>query len=338
MKRGLLLINLGTPDSPKTPDVRRYLREFLSDERVIDLPAIARYLLLYLVILPFRPKNTAELYQRIWTKQGSPLLVLSQQLRIKLQHALPDVEVALGMRYGNPSIKDALRSLAHCEQLTVLPLYPQYSSAATGSSIEKVLALIGSASTHPHLKIVRDFYNHPAFISALVVLIKPHLNPDSHLLLSYHGIPERQLSKIGCNPVCQTNCPPITFQNSTCYRAQCEVTTRAVQQALGLSDKAVSMAFQSRLGKTPWIKPYTDEVLVNLAQQGIQNLVIACPSFTTDCLETLEEIGIRAQEQWHSLGGGTLRLVPCLNDSPEWVEAIIEIINQAYVLPTINRF
>lgn len=324
-ENGLLLINLGTPDSPSVRDVRVYLREFLSDKRVIDLPAMIRYALLYLIILPFRPRNTAALYQSIWTDQGSPLLVFSQQLRNKLRQALPDVEIALAMRYGKPTFQEALEKLSHCQHLTVLPLYPQYSSAATGSSLDYFFKSITTAATHTHLRVIRDFFNHPSFINALVSQIKPKLTSGSHLLLSYHGLPERQLSKIGCNPVCQVACPPVSLINNTCYRAQCQATTVAIQQALGLSSDNISLAFQSRLGKTPWIKPYTDELLATLAHQGVKQLIIACPSFTTDCLETLEEIGIRAKEQWFSLGGDTFTLVPCLNDSPEWIQAIIEI-------------
>ena len=326
MKNGLLLINLGTPDKADAPNVRRYLREFLADARVIDLPAPLRYLLLYTVILPFRPKTTAKAYQLIWTDQGSPLLANSQRLVASIEERLGNsCKVALGMRYGSPSIQTALNKLSDCDNLTILPLYPQYSSAATGSSLEKVLTLIGTQNTHPSLKIVRDFCQHPGFISAQAELIKPHLKTHDYLLFSYHGIPERHILKSGCAQVCQNSCPTINIRNTACYRAQCYQTTEALAKALDLSEDSYSVSFQSRLGKTPWIKPYTDFVLPELAQKGVKRLAVCCPSFVSDCLETLEEIGMRAREQWQKLGGEDLTLIPCVNNSPLWVDAIIDI-------------
>jgi protoporphyrin/coproporphyrin ferrochelatase len=326
MKNGLLLINLGTPDKADVTSVRRYLREFLSDPRVIDLPAPLRYLLLYAFILPFRPKSSTKAYQLIWTDDGSPLLANSQRLVESLEERLGNTfKVALCMRYGNPSIKAALNKLADCDHLTILPLYPQYSSAATGSSLEKVLTLIAAQNTHPSLKIVRDFCQHPGFITAQAELIKPYLPIHDYLLFSYHGIPERHILKGGCEKVCQNSCPTINLSNTACYRAQCYQTTQALTQVLDLPTDKYSVSFQSRLGKTPWIKPYTDFVLPELAQKGIKRLAVCCPSFVSDCLETLEEIGMRARDQWQELGGEKLTLIPCVNSSPRWVDAIIEI-------------
>lgn len=326
MTKGLLLINLGTPASPNVKAVRRYLREFLSDSRVIDLPTPFRYLLLYAFILPFRPKISAKAYQFIWTSEGSPLLVNSQRLIEKLSQKLgASYQIAFGMRYGEPSIATALTTLSNCEEITVLPLYPQYSSAATGSSIEKLLSLISQQNSHPTLTVIRDFYQHPGFIAAQADLIRPYLARHDHLLLSYHGIPERHIRKTGCESVCQDRCPPISSANQTCYKAQCQQTSDALAKTLGLAKNQYSAAFQSRLGKTPWIKPYTDELLPKLAQQGIKNLAVACPSFVADCLETLEEIGFQAKEQWRQLGGEQLTLIPCLNDSKRWVKAVIDI-------------
>lgn len=321
--QGLLLINLGSPTAPTRSAVRRFLREFLSDKRVIDLPFILRSLLLYVFILPFRPRRSAEAYQAIWTTKGSPLMIYSQALCDKVQARLgSQYQVALGMRYGQPSIAQALDALQSCEQITIIPLYPQYSSAATGSSIEKTLLELAPKTIFPSLKIIRDFHRHPAFIKAQAAQIQPWIAQHDHILFSYHGIPERHVHKTGCNPVCQTNCPS-KASASGCYRAQCFKTTELLVNELGLTH--YSTAFQSRLGRTPWIKPYTDSVLLTLAASGVKRLAVVCPSFVADCLETLEEIGIRAKEQWLQAGGETLTLIPCLNDNDLWVDALLAI-------------
>lgn len=328
MKKGLLLINLGTPNAPEPGSVRRYLREFLTDKRVITLPAPLRYLLLYGFILPFRTKQTTHAYQTIWTSNGSPLLSNSVALLEKIQARLKqEYVVSLGMRYGDPSIKAALIQLESCSEITVLPLYPQYSSAATGSSIEKVLTLLANKATLPSLRIIRDFHQHPAFIAAVAESIKPYLVDNEYVLFSYHGLPEQHLIQGGCQARCQSSCPPTSDNDIGCYRAQCFQTTRCIANQLQLNDTQFSTSFQSRLGKTPWIKPYTDEILTNLANQGIKRLAIVCPSFVADCLETLEEINIRAKEQWIELGGEQLTLIPCLNDSEQWVQAILKMID-----------
>ncbi len=327
MKRGLLLINLGTPNSTDVADVRRYLREFLIDKRVIDLPALIRYLLVYALIVPFRSKKSAHAYQAIWTEQGSPLLFHSQNLVSHLQKAIgAEYKIALGMRYGKPSITSALNDLKSCESITILPLYPQYSSAATGSSIDEVMRIIATQEVIPSLHIIRDFYHHPAYITAQAQIIKTHLQEHDHLLFSYHGIPERQIRKAGCENVCPAVCPPISENNQGCYKAQCHQTTLLLATELKLNPNQYSTAFQSRLGKTPWIKPYTDEVLTELAAKGIKNLLISCPSFVADCLETLEEIGVRAKEQWEKLGGEQLTMIPCLNADPLWIKALETIV------------
>lgn len=327
MKKGLLLINLGTPNQPTLGAVRTYLREFLMDKRVIDLPYPFRFVLVQGLIIPFRARRTTSLYQRIWTEAGSPLLVNSRSLQDALQKRLGDtVQVVLGMRYGQPSIQQALAQLQDCQSITVLPLYPQYASAVTHSSLDEVLRCLASTKIFPSLSIIRDFYQHPAFIEAYAQLIQPYLVDHEHVLFSYHGIPERHLEKLGCKPVCQVNCPPISATNASCYRAQCQQTTKAIVKNLHLAPTQYSMSFQSRLGKTPWIKPYTDAALEPLIQQGVRRLAVVCPSFTADCLETLEEIGIRAEEQWRALGGTQLSLVPSLNSSDKWVEAISHLI------------
>ncbi len=325
MKQGLLLINIGSPEAPDTPAVRRYLREFLADKRVNDLPTPLRFLLLYAFILPFRPARSAHAYQAIWTQNGSPLIHHSDALRRKLQARLGEAcKVVLGMRYGQPSISTACEQLQSCEHITVLPLYPQYSSAATGSAIEKVLQVLARNPVFPSITIIRDFYHHPAFLHALAVQIKPYITHHDYVLFSYHGLPEHHLQKSGCKRVCVDACPPISLVNQSCYRAQCQQTTALLANALGLTDYGTS--FQSRLGHTPWIKPYTDAMLMDLAARGIKRLAIACPSFVADCLETLEEIGIRAQAQWLQAGGEALTLIPCMNASDAWVEACLQII------------
>lgn len=324
MKSGLLLINLGTPAAPTLSAVKQYLREFLSDKRVIDLPWFIRMILVHGVIIPFRAKKSLHAYQSIWSSEGSPLLYHSQQLVNKLNIVVEgQCSIALAMRYGSPSIQTGLDQLKGCDRILLLPLYPQYSSAANGSSIEQALTLISAKEVIPSITLISDFYQHPAYLAAQSEFIKQHYSTDSHLLFSYHGIPERHINKSGCKTICNTPCP--TTDNPTCYRAQCYKTSHLIAQELNLSTTQYSTAFQSRLGKTPWIKPYTDELLKSLADQGVRNLTISCPSFVTDCLETLEEIGMRAKEQWLQLGGKRFTLIPSMNDDPTWVKALLDI-------------
>jgi len=307
-KKGVLLINLGTPDNCDPHSVRRYLKEFLNDLRVIDLPFLARWILVNLIILPFRYKKSAHAYQQIWTEHGSPLLINGQQLKKALAATLGDnYQVALGMRYANPSIAAAFAELKNCENISVIPLFPQYSSAATGSAIESFLKLIAQQWNIPEIKIYRDFYNHPGFISAYADVIKnAMINKKVDLLLfSYHGLPERHIHKSECQAVCNKidACPSVSDTNRYCYRAQCYATSQLLAEELNLLPQQYAVSFQSRLGRTPWIKPYTDLQLPAFRQQGIKNIAIACPSFVADCLETLEEINMRAREQWQQLGG-----------------------------------
>lgn len=332
-KTGILLINLGTPDQPDTKSVRLYLREFLSDPRVIDLPAFPRWLLLNLIILPFRPKESSKAYQEIWTDEGSPLLINSQQLTKAVAAKVgDDYEVVLGMRYGSPSIPSAIEQLKHCQQIKVLPLFPQYSSAATGSAIEKVLNTVAKQWNTPSLSIINSFYDHPQFISAYAKIIQKTLadkKPDM-LLFSYHGLPERHIKKSGCKAQCDLKeaCPSMNDNNQYCYRAQCYQTSKLLAEKLNLTDNQYITTFQSRLGRLPWIQPYTDIELPKLAAHGIKNIAVACPSFTADCLETIEEIGMRAKEQWQGLGGENLTLIPCLNTDDDWVEGVVQLMTE----------
>lgn len=337
-KTGILLLNLGTPDAPDVKSVRRYLREFLSDPKVIDLPALTRWVLLNCVILPFRPKQSAHAYQQIWTDKGSPLLLHSQALTQKLADMTSGhYTVALGMRYGKPNIASAIEQLRDCEHIVVMPLFPQYSTAATESAVLKATELLDQHHPEMTYNVVHDFFDHPAFIDAYASLLSEKLKtlqPDM-LLLSYHGLPERHLDKGICD-VMKTRCsrlgacPKMHSNKRYCYRAQCYETSRLLTTALSLDPAKVHVAFQSRLGKTPWIKPYTDVVLEDLAKNGVKKLAVACPSFVADCLETLEEIGIRANAQWIALGGESLTLLPCLNDDAHWVKALATLIHESH--------
>lgn len=326
MKKGVLLINLGTPDAPTTEAVRRYLREFLSDPRVIDVNPVGRWMLLNLVILPRRPARSAEAYAKVWTAEGSPLLVNSRALEAAVRAALAgEMEVELGMRYGNPSLPFAIERLKArgVTEFTVLPLYPQQSMSATETSVVRVGELLGS------FRAVPSFFSHPRFVQAWAEVAAPVIaqrRPD-HLLFSFHGLPLRHMRK-GNPEVCEASgrCSvPFSALNSTCYRAQSFETARLVAQALGVGADGYTVAFQSRLGATAWIQPYTDEVLPKLAS-SYKRVAVLCPAFVADCLETLEEIGIRAREQFRRAGGEELTLVPSLNAHPTWVQTVVELV------------
>ncbi|PJD92873.1 MAG: ferrochelatase [Legionella sp.] len=327
MKKGVLLINLGTPNAPTLWGVWQYLRIFLADKRVISLPAILRYVLLYGFILPFRIFKTQHAYQSIWTKQGSPLRFHGEALCQTLQDKLGDTyQVALGMRYGHPSIDNALGLLRTCDHLTILPLYPQYSSAATGSSLETVLQQLAKKTVIPSLTVIRQFYDHPAFIKAQATLIQPYVADHEMLIFSYHGLPEQHLRQMGCQKICDKSCDVSSQSMPDCYRAQCYKTSSLLAQSLQLPAARYTTVFQSRLGRTPWIQPYMEPMLRELAARDIKNIAIACPSFVADCLETIEEIGIRAREFWQELGGTQLTLIPCLNANDIWSDALVRLI------------
>jgi ferrochelatase len=336
-RTGVLLIQLGTPSSPAVSDVRRYLREFLGDRRVLDMPRLPHWLLLHLVILPFRPRRSAAAYASIWTRNGSPLLLHSQGFAEALAEQLgDDFAVFLGMRYGEPSVEAALERLDRSEvdRLIALPLFPQYAESSTGSALAHFLDLAAEMRSAPQITTIADFYDHPGFIDSMAALARPRLRefrPD-HVLLSYHGLPERQIRKSDASGThCLAGegcCAAIGEANRRCYRAQCFATTRALAAALALEPDRYSLSFQSRLGRIPWIQPYTDQVLPDLASRGIRRLAVLCPSFVADCLETLEEIGIRAREQWMGVGGEDFLMLPSLNAEPCWVEAVAGMIRE----------
>jgi len=326
---GVMLINLGTPDSCRVSDVRKYLNEFLYDPRVVELPTWLRWLLVKCWIVPLRAKKSAAAYAKIWQPTGSPLLSNSLAIKEKLSAELgANYRVTLGMRYGNPSISAALQELqtAQVQTIKVLPMFPQYSSAATGSAVQQVLAKMSKLKHIPGIEIKTPYYNNTDFIQALANSIAPFLQQDyDYLLMSYHGLPEQQMlhqTRHACD--LQAECPAINQQNINCYRAQCFHTSRLIAQRLNLKANW-GVAFQSRLGKLPWIKPYADEELGKLIARGVRKLVVCCPSFVADCLETLEEIDIRARAQWFALGGTSFNLVPCLNATSEWVCSLATI-------------
>ncbi|MBP9086656.1 MAG: ferrochelatase [Kofleriaceae bacterium] len=332
---GLLLVNLGTPDAPQTAEVRRYLREFLSDPRVLDINPIGRALLLNLIILPTRPKKSAHAYQSIWdANRGSPLLYHSQDLAAAIADELgPAWRVVLAMRYGNPSIMRGLDELrqAGVDRIVVLPLFPQYAASSTGSAVEHVWKLAGQRWNTPWLDVVPPFYDDPGFLEAFAQIGQQHVSEfrADYVLFSFHGLPERHMIKSddAGNHCLQSAscCDTITVGNRNCYRAQSYYTAREIAQRMSLPKGGWEVAFQSRLGRTPWIKPYTDVSLDAIAKRGVKRLAVMCPAFVADCLETIEEIGMRAKAQFVAAGGEDLRLVPSLNASPRWVTALAEI-------------
>lgn len=334
---GLLLINLGTPDAPTTPAVRRYLAQFLADPRVLDMNPLGRWLLLHLIILRTRPAKSAEAYQQIWDpERGSPLLFHSEDLRDGVRQRLgAGWAVELAMRYGAPSIERGLAALraSGADRIVVLPLYPQFASSSTGSTLEEVHRVASAMWNVPRLSAVEAFYDDPGFIAAFAEVARAPiaaLDAD-HVLFSFHGLPERHMRKSdesGGEHCLRSDdcCDRITAANRNCYRAQCYATARALASALELSDYDV--AFQSRLGRDPWIKPYTDHVLDELPKRGVKRLAVFSPAFVADCLETLEEIGIRAREQFKAAGGDELALIPSLNATDTWADAVVALVDK----------
>ena len=334
-KKGILLVNLGSPDSPEPKDVKKYLGEFLMDERVIDIPYTARALLVRGIILKTRPKASAAAYKKIWWEEGSPLIVISERLQHKIQKQVK-VPVGLAMRYGSMSIEKGLRELVEqgVDEVLLFPLYPQFAMATT----ETILVLAEKIKqTHfPHLKIdsVPAFYNNPSYIEVLSNSIKTHLEnkPYQHLLFSYHGVPERHIRKSDITKShCKIDgkcCTTPSSAHEFCYRHQCLEVTRLVAERLNLKEGSYSTSFQSRLGFDPWLQPYTDRTIERLGKQGIKNMAIVTPAFVSDCLETLEEIAMEGQEIFHEMGGKTFATIPCLNDDQEFVDLLANWINE----------
>jgi ferrochelatase len=330
-KTGVLLINLGTPDSPSVKDVRSYLSQFLNDPRVIDIPWLWRKILVNLIIVPFRAPKSAKIYKKLWTANGSPLLFYSTEAQRLLQEALgTEYAVHLAMRYKNPSIPSVLEEMRrqNYEKIIVLPLFPQYASASTGSALDEVMRVVRQWWVIPEIKLISQYYDQPTFIDAIVAQSRGfNLKEYDHILFSYHGLPERQVDKVYDNGVCaEHNCEnEITAENKYCYKATCYATTRLLASKLGISANDYTVCFQSRLDKK-WLKPFSDEVVEECARKGMKKLLVFSPAFTADCLETIIEIGEEYQEIFREHGGQKVQLVSSLNDHPLWIQCLKELV------------
>jgi ferrochelatase len=329
-KELILLINLGTPNSPSVKDVRKYLREFLMDRRVIDIPFWKRFLLVNCIIAPFRAKESSKIYKQLWTKEGSPLKIHLESITKSLQKCLPEqYTVKCAMRYQNPNIKSVLQRIEkkRFSKITVIPLYPQYASSSTGSTIEEVQRIIKNWEVIPSVKIISNFFENPLFIESFALRAKEWLNENDydHFVFSYHGLPERQILKSSTENYCQINqkcCSKYHNKNQFCYRAQCFKTTRLLAKTLNIAEDKYTVCFQSRLGKDPWIKPYTDEVIVDLTNKGVKSVLAFSPAFIADCLETTIEVGVEYKELFLENGGQRWDLVKSLNNEPSWIKCL----------------
>jgi ferrochelatase len=332
-KIGVLLVNLGTPDSPDPIDVKRYLTEFLTDGRVIDIPWLQRQLLVRGMIIPKRFRTSAEGYQRIWTKEGSPLILYGKEVERKLQRKLGEnYDVKLAMRYKNPSIKSVLETMRSVSSLIILPLFPQYASATTGSVHQQVMSVLKSWQRIPYLTFIDSYPTHPLMIDAFCHKAREcHPENYDHILFSFHGLPERQIRKADLNGVClksENCCKKLCEKNRYCYAAQCHATAKAIAEKLNLDATRHSLCFQSRLGKDPWLKPYTSDMLEKLVHDGYRRLMVVCPAFVCDCLETIDEIQNEYGKEFLRLGGEELKLVPGLNDSDLWIDALKSLVTR----------
>ncbi|WP_228853199.1 ferrochelatase [Aegicerativicinus sediminis] len=335
MKKGVLLVNLGSPDSTDPKDVKKYLDEFLMDERVIDVPYWARTLLVRGIILNTRPKASAEAYKKIWWDEGSPLIVISERVQEKVQK-LVDYPVVLAMRYGSLSLEKGLKELADqgVDEVFLMPLYPQFAMATTETILVKVEEIRKKDYPNMKIKSLEPFYNHPQYIKILSESIKSYLDSKfyDHLLFSYHGVPERHIKKRDITKNhCKIDgqcCKTPSEAHKFCYRHQCYEVTRLVGEYLGLEPGSYSTSFQSRLGFDPWLQPYTDRTIERLGKEGLKNLAIVTPAFVSDCIETLEEIAMEGQEIFHEMGGENFYTVPCLNDSDPWCEFLASLIKE----------
>ncbi len=329
MNKAVILINVGSPDNPDTTSVRRYLREFLSDPFVIDIPAAARWMLLNFIILPFRPKKSAHLYQKIWTSEGSPLIVNTRKFADALQKQLGSKAlVRYAMRYGNPSIESALAEISkeNIREILIWPQYPQYSNSATASAIKKVYSAAGNYWNVPPLRVIGSFFDQSFFLDAYAASAREYLDKYEssgkkldHILFSFHGVPERHIQKSDTTGGClKENCCQQQGKNY-CYQNHCHATAAGIADRLNLKPDSWSVSFQSRLGKSAWISPYTEMRLTELASSGARNIAVISPSFVCDCLETLEELNIRGREEFMKAGGENFVFIPSLNDSELWV-------------------
>jgi ferrochelatase len=329
---GVLLIQLGTPDSPSVHDVRKYLSEFLNDPRVIDIPYLLRKFLVNVIIVPFRAPKSAKLYKQLWTDKGSPLLFYTESLKEKVQSALgSNFEVELAMRYQSPSMDAVLGKMKKkgYERLIILPLFPQYASASSGSAIDKALSIIKKWWVIPELKIISQFFDNEGYINSFVEQGRRH-NPAEydHVLFSFHGLPVRQVDKVYSDgkPCSDHNCETeINSSNRYCYKAACYATTRLLAEKLNIPKEKYTVCFQSRLDKK-WLEPFTDKIIIDLAKKGTKRVLVYSPAFVADCLETIVEVGIDYLTLFKLNGGQHLQLVESLNDHPSWVQAVKNLI------------
>lgn len=327
-KKGVLLVNLGTPDSPKTSDVRKYLREFLTDKRVIDIPFVPRWLLVNGIIAPFRAPKSAVEYRKLFDERGSPLKYYTEDITALLQEKLGgDYVVKFAMRYQSPSLQSVLDQMKEeVASIRVIPLFPQYASATTGSVIDKVMEITKTWQVIPEIMFTSQFFEEKLFIETIVDQGRKlqDENQYDHYVFSFHGLPERQLKKASYGNHCQLGacCDKLTEKNRYCYRAQCFETTRMIVVKLGIQESNYTVCFQSRLGKDPWVQPYTEEVLKKLAEKGVKKVLAFSPAFVSDCLETTIEVGETYQEEFIEAGGERWDLVPSLNAEEKWVECL----------------
>lgn len=323
-------MNLGSPDSTEVKDVRKYLREFLMDKRVIDSPLLLRAFLVNCIIVPFRAPKSAHAYESIWTKDGSPLIVLTRQLRDALQKQVEE-PVFIAMRYGNPGVKEVFNTIQKehpgVTDVLLLPLYPHYAMSSYETAVVQANDLYKKGNYSFKIETIKPFYDEENYIKALSENIRPYLEQEyDHILFSYHGIPERHVQKTDMtgnhclkSPDC---CDVASPAHSQCYRHQCFTTTKLVAERLNIPKNKYSNSFQSRLGRSEWLKPYTVTRLAELPKEGIKKLLILCPAFVSDCLETLEEIAIEGNVVFTAAGGTSFTLIPCLNVNPMWVDTI----------------
>lgn len=340
-RRGALLVNLGSPDSTDPGDVGRYLTQFLMDPRVLDTPWPIRKFLVSGLIVPKRKFESAHAYQRIWTEEGSPLVITSRRVAETLRTRTPH-PVGLGMRYGSPSIKAGLTDLLQraggdLDEIYMIPLYPHYAMSSYETVVVEAERELKKLGTRARLVIHPPFYNDPSYIKALVESARPYLEtPFDLLLFSYHGIPERHVRKSdpsGTHCLSRPDCCSIPSPAAdVCYRRHCFETTRLFLEESGIPREKASQSFQSRLGRDPWLKPYTDFELKRFAEEGVKRMLVICPAFVSDCLETLEEIGMRGREDFIEAGGEDLRLIPCLNEHPMWIDTLAGWVNKPAVV------
>lgn len=331
MKTAVLLLNLGTPDSPSVSDVRSYLSQFLNDPRVIDIPWLLRKILVNGIIVPFRAPKSAKVYKKLWTENGSPLLFHSNNVKTLLQQELKDShDVYLAMRYKNPSIPSVIEEIRkkNYTKIILLPMFPQYASASTGSALEEAMRIISSWWVIPEVRIISQYYNHPLYIDAFVDRGRQfNIHEYDHVLFSYHGLPERQVDKVYDNDLCANhNCEDeVDEENKFCYKATCYATTRLLVELLNIPKEKYTVCFQSRLDKK-WLEPFSDKIVEECAKKGMKKLLVFSPAFTADCLETTIEIGEEYQEIFEEHGGEKVQLVESLNSHPLWVQCLKDLV------------